>query len=131
MQEGVVDGSVVRMDAPGGESESCGMTLHGDALWNTIESFFDKHGASTMMSELKMVPSMSDYAVWLAGALEQAGDATWTTMPDGNEKAMGTCCLLAWPLDTSRARALRAVEFPELKEAKAIILAQHWRDWDV
>ena len=130
--EGVVDGSVVRMDAPGGESESCGMTLHGDAIWNTIESFFDKHGASTMMSELKMVPSMSDYAVWLAGALEQAGDATWTTMPDGSEEAVGTCSLLAWPLDTSRARALRAVEFPELKDkAKAIILAQEWRDWDV
>ena len=108
------------------------MTLHGDAIWNTIESFFDKHGASTMMSELKMVPSMSDYAVWLAGVLEQAGDATWTTMPDGSEEAVGTCSLLAWPLDTSRARALRAVEFPELKDkAKAIILAQEWRDWDV
>ena len=64
------------MDAPGGESESCGMTLHGDAIWNTIESFLDKHGASMMMAEFKMVPSMSDYAVWLASVLEPAGDAT-------------------------------------------------------
>ena len=120
------------MDAPGGESESCGITLHGDAIWNIVESFFDKHGASTMMGELRMVPSMPEFADWLKGVLEQAGDATWTTMPDGSEEAMGTSSLLAWPLDTSRARALRAVEFPELKEkAKAIILAQQWRSWDV
>ena len=84
-----------------------------------------------MMDELKMVPLMPEYADWLRGMLEQAGDATWTTMPNGNTEEIGPCSLLAWPVDTSRARALRAVEFPELKEkAKAIILAQQWRDWD-
>ena len=53
-------------------------------------------------------------------------------MPDGPEEKLGTLSLMACPPDTSRARALRGVEYPELKEkAQAIVLAQEWRPWDV
>ena len=59
-------------------------------------------------------------------------DVPWATIPDGEEGAVGTLPLVACPLDTSRARALRAVEFPYLEDkAQAIILAQEWRAWDV
>ena len=124
------------MDGTGIDGECAEMTCHGDAIWHPIEAHLAKHGAQTMMERFKSAHSDEQYKAWLAGMLEVSGDASgdspWTDIPDGAQGLSGTLSLAAFPPDHSRARALRAVEFNELKEkAQAIILAQSWRHWDV
>ena len=89
---------------------------NGDATWSPIEAFLEKHGPSAMMAKFRAAPEDTDYTAWLADVLEDpcdaGGDMPWTAVPDGAEDKLGTLSLMACPIDTSRARALRAVEFP-------------------
>ena len=124
------------MDGAGDDSEGCAISLDGNATWSPIGAFLETHGPSAMMAMFRAASEDTNYTAWLAEKLEDTGFAggykPWAAIPDGAEEESGTLSLMACPLDTSRARALRGVEYPELEEkAKAIIYAGEWRSWDI
>ena len=124
------------MDAAGSEEDYATISCHGDALWSRIEGHMANLGPQMTMKLFRGTQANKDFHAWLASVLEVAsgvdGHSSWVEIPNGESEETGKLRLFACPLDHSRAQALRAVEFEELKEkARAIVLAQEWRPWDV
>ena len=109
-----VEDSFAMADTVGDESDVRAITCYGDATWAPIEAFLEKHGPSAMMAKFREAPADTVYTAWLAKVLEHTsdagGDMPWIAMPDGAEEKLGTLSLMACPLDTSRARALRSIQ---------------------